>query len=213
MKKTTVRLSWMSAAALLLVLLAAGPVLANDVDVASPGVFGGVVATLTSPLVGGAWTGSLSETVYLSGGVYTYVFQISNSSSSPTGPATFSTSTLGLLDNFSSSLNWGVVTGITNTSPGIDDKKDFNPLNDGFDFGGSFHVFINKDLPKNDIFTFYAQSGSGPTPGTLSGQDGGLPSSGASLDPGPEPSSILLFGTGVTAFGLVLRRRRHLQST
>jgi hypothetical protein len=209
MEKTRERLYWIAAVAFLLVVLAAQPVLASDTDVAAPTGFGALYATITSPLTGGGWTGSLSETVYFNGTVYTYIFQISNSAASPTGPQTLSTSTLALQDNFSSTLNWGVVTGAT--SLGVDDKGDSGGT--GFDFGASFHAFLNADLPAGDVFTFYAQSGGSPTPGTLSGQDGGLPSSGASLDPGPEPSSILLFGTGITAFGLVLRRRRQLQST
>jgi PEP-CTERM motif len=211
MEKTRERLYWIAAVAFLLVVLAAQPVLASDTDVAAPTGFGASYATITSPLTGGGWTGSLAETVYFNGTVYTYVFQVSNSAASITGPVTLSTSTLLLQDNFSSTLNWGVVTGATYLSPGVDDKGDFGGT--GFDFGSSFHAFLNADLPKGDVFTFYAQSGGSPTLGTLSGQDGGLPSSGPSLDPGPEPSSILLFGTGIMAFGLVLRRRRQVQST
>jgi hypothetical protein len=211
MKKTTARLCWMSTVALLLVVLAAQPVLASDTDVPTPTVFGAPYAAITSLLVAApAWTGRLDETVYFNGTIYTYVFKVSNTGPSvpPLGPQNLATSTLAFQDNFSSTLSWGVVTDPSYTSPGIDDKGDFPLLGPGFNFGTtSFQVFINQDLPQGDVFTFYAQSRLSPTLGQFSGVDGGVPGFGVSLDPGPEPSSILLFGTGITTIGLILRRR------
>jgi hypothetical protein len=198
MRERRILLCSLNALALLALAFGAQPVLASDSDVSDASGFGASVATLTTPILAATWTATLSENVYLSGTTYTYVFSLTNLTGA--GPLTITTSAIPTLDAFSQTLQFGVV--LNSTTSGINDT--------GFTFGGtSLEVGINQDVPTGDSFTFYAQSLAGPGPGIFTGVDGGTPGSTPSLDPGPEPSSILLFGTGLTALGVILRRRQR----
>jgi len=213
MKKLTQQLLFVSLLAILALAYGAQPAMASDTDVANTGSFGTLIDTLapnTNLSVTGQWAATVSEQVFLTGGIYTYVFTILDDATLP-GSATPSeglsevtTARLGSpnQDNFSTLLNWGLVTG--STSSGVDDK--------GFTFNPSstttlFQSGTGSLLPAGDQITFYLQSTIGPAAGTFGAQDGGTNAFGPSLDPGPEPSSILLFGTGLLVFGVLLRRR------
>ncbi len=194
--------------ALACLVLSAMPAYAGDVDVATTGGFGALNATLTPNTTiseAGNWTATVSEQVFLSGGIYTYVFTLANAG--PVGLTAASTATLGTpnVDNFSSSLNFGVVTG--STTSGVDDNGiTFNPNSTAVTFvtTGSGNV-----LPAGDKITFYAQSTLPPAPGSFSGENGGTGNPGPSLDPAvPEPSTLLLLGSGLIGMGGFFRRRR-----
>jgi hypothetical protein len=148
-------------------------------------------------------------------GVYTYVFTIANSPLSLVPLSQFTTATLGVpnVDNFVSSLLFGVITGAAFTTPGVDDGSGGCTAG-GFCFGTNSLTLLPTiptdvgHLPKGDKITFYAQ-GPAPAPGTFGAQDGGTNSFVPSLDPllTPEPGSILLIGTGLLMLGMFFRRR------
>ena len=213
MSKIIKQLLFVIVLAFLALAQGAQPAFAGDVDVPDTTGFGGVVSTLspnTNLAISGQWDATLSEQVFQNGSVFTYVFTLANDSSSQVGLSQGTTASLGSpnLDLFSTLLNWGVVT--SGTTAGADDR--------GFTFGANSTTVLlgsgcvadtcsgKELLPTNEI-TFYLQSALGPGAGTFGAQDGGVNDAGPSLDPGPEPSSILLFGTGILVLGAILRRR------
>lgn len=216
MNKITKQLMFVVVLAFLALAQGAQPALAGDVDVPDTTGFGAVVSTLspnTSLSVSGQWDATLSEQVFQSGSVFTYVFTLANDALSKVGLSQGTTASLGSpnLDLFSTLLNWGVVT--TGTTAGADDRGLTFGANSTTVLVGSGCVATPTDacsgkelLPGNEI-TFYLQSALGPGAGTFGAQDGGVNDAGPSLDPGPEPSSILLFGTGFFVLGAILRRR------
>jgi hypothetical protein len=217
MGKLTQQLLFVSMLAFLVLAQGAQPALASDADVASTSGFGASVATSgpSTFSVPSNWSATLNESVFLGGGIYTYVFTLLNAATSAVGLSSSSTATLGSpnLDNFSNLLNWGVVTG--STTSGVDDKGfTFNPNStivafaSGTGCSGTNAIGCTSSLlPKADQITFYLQSAFGPVPGTFGAIDGGTVASTSSLDPGPEPSTILLFGTGLLVLGALVRRR------
>jgi len=218
MSKVAKQLLCLSALAFLALAMGAQAALAGDADVSDTTGFGlsAITSPLTFSLVTSTWSASLTENVFLNNaGVYTYVFDITNSGTPPTVPLSlFTTATVGPpnVDNFSSLLNFGVVTGTT--SVGVDDGT-AGCTTGGFCFGTSSLTVqptsssVPGHLPPGMEFTFYVQSNSGPVPGAFTAIDGGISNfpPAPTLDPGPEPRSILLFGTGLLMFGVVLRRR------
>jgi hypothetical protein len=216
MRKLMARLLCATAVAFLALAMAAQPALASDTD-CPPSLctfFGGVlIAAIPSHSVGaagGEWTGSFSEQVYLSGGVFTYVFHLTLTALLPGESVSAISTGLGG-GRFDSTLDYGVVFlgGLPpNTTPPVDDLT-------GFTFGG-FGATI-RSFPSNmdtvgNTYEFYAQSKAGPDIGQFNVQNGGNTKI-ASLDPAPEPGTMLLFGTGLLSFAGILRRRRQLQST
>src|SRR5580700_7455631 len=116
-------------ATLTLLTLGAQPALASDTDCppsACAFFGGGLVASIPSTSMSPPshlWTGSFAESVYLLGGVYTYVFDLQLTAVSP-GESIFSITTGLAGGHFDNTLNYGVVfTGGTspNTTPPVDD--------------------------------------------------------------------------------------------
>jgi len=163
------------------------------------GNFGTLVDSSTFSVVNGSIiSASIAENVYSNAGTYTYVFDVTNNG--PDSLAAFTTGTT--VNNFSSTDNYGTV------SLGVVGGTTNGGTLSGFDFD-PFQLIVNLSgaLPSGDQFTFYAQGGA-PIPGQFAALDGGTASTSAGpLDPGPEPSSMLLFGTGILVFGIMLRRR------
>jgi hypothetical protein len=225
MGKLTKQLLCVSVLVIMALALGARPALASDVDPVDASGFGAIFSPATTTAFGaGQWTATLTETVYqctggpcafAGDGVYTYVFTVANLPASLVSLSQFTTATLGVpnVDNFVSSLFFGVITGPAFTTPGVDDGSGGCTAG-GFCFG-NFSLTVAPTsltdaghLPSGDQITFYAQ-GHAPTLGTFGAQNGGTNSSIPSLDPlpTPEPRSILLFGTGLLMFGVILRRR------
>src|SRR5579864_1327720 len=170
MRKLRREILWSSALAFLALALVAAPVRASDADVSDVSGFGTLITTDGSVIMSpGNWTANVSEGVYLNAGVYTYVWTLANSGSSLVGLSQATTATLGLpnVNNLSSGLNFGVVTGLSSLT--ADDN--------GFSFGpNSFLVNLidsGGELKPGDQLTFYAQSTLGPALGTIGTQDGG----------------------------------------
>jgi hypothetical protein len=189
--------------ALLALTLGSHAAFASEVNVATDAGFGPQVGSTLGPATFSSldWTATLTESVFLSGGVYTYVFTVANITRRGNAGSTLEqlfTASTAFGDNFSSTLDWGEVTGLSTS--GVT----------SFSFGGSLEVGLAGLAPGHQS-TFYAQSTGSPTAGTLAALDN-IFGSTASLDPGPEPRSVLLFGTGLLAFGIVLRRRQAVQS-
>ena len=210
-----------------LVIIAGGsPASASRIDCAFASCgFGAVALTAGNPIptqtliAPTSFSGTLDETVYVSGGTYTYLFTTHDNG--PNAIGTLATSTLPspivgptVKSFMDGSLNFGVVTTggpAGNSTPGYE-----TAAHSTFSFlPGSLQVTaFNKGgtpgtgLEAGDTLAWYAQAKLGPFPGVTTYLDG-ISSSGASLDPAPEPSTALLLGLGFPMLsGLLARRRR-----
>jgi len=175
-------------------------------------VKGGVITNLseTNP----DWSGTLTATAYLANGIYTYLYKISLDAKST---AQVYRITLAYLNpastnTFDSTLNYGVLTDVAWTSKGVDDCADTNGIGcpvtankTGFDFfSPSLNVSpanLLTDGTQNLIFTFYAQSKSGPIADQSTSRLGvsGINGGNANLDVDttivptvPEPGTLIL---------------------
>jgi hypothetical protein len=219
MRGLTSRLLCAAAVTLLALALGAQSAQASDTDCTGAcAFFGGiVVGSIPSTSVGptnGAWTASFAENVYLFGGVYTYVFDLKLTAlGTNESLASISTGLAGGAFNHTlgPGFDYGVVFAggvLAPTTPPVDD---FNPP------GFTFTATTIRSFPSNmdtvgRTYEFYAQSTAAPGPGEYDVLNGGTTKI-ASLDPAPEPSAMLLFGTGHLSFAEILRRRRQVQST
>lgn len=201
-----IRSKWVAllAAIALVVAFTSASALAGDVDVADVSGFGTLVppSPLTTSLaVAGDFSATVTANAYFDSttGVYTYVYDLANNSGN--GLTAASTSSFGV-NNFSNSLNYGVVTG--STTKGLNDS--------GFTFtGSSFAAGLAGGSPNNvaagDTFTFYAQSLISPGGGTFTAHDGGLGGNTNTITPSPEAGSIFLLSL-VLLGGLMVGRKQ-----
>lgn len=165
---------------------------AGDTDCSISGAtcgFGAVFAVSgPSALVSAGFTATVSETVYLSAGVYTYVYTISDISGATLHGGSVGTGVAPpLFDRFDSSLNYGIVTDAT-TAGNNDTIFDFAPNN--------LFVGFNHVAPGTSL-TFYAQSTFGPTTGTLGVVNSATSASAHVLAPLPEPTLASLLGSSL----------------
>jgi hypothetical protein len=187
-----------------LLAVASAPARAGDSDcttAASACGFGTLVNTVSGTLTGNSHVVPFLENVYLSGSVYTYVFQMTNGNNVGGGLDFANAFTLagggGFGDNFNcgngSCLNFGVVDGgITLTSNVNDTGFHFNPLSFTVDFGV---------LSSGNSFTFYVQGGP-PVTGTLNAGNGGSTTNSANvLAAASEPGVVALLGSSFLLFG------------
>lgn len=222
MREIVRRLFCVCALACVTLVLWADPALASDADCppAACTFFGGVLqpgfsipftqihaANLT-------WTGVFSENVYLSGSIYTYVFDLQLTTITPTNSLIGESTGAGLSagDFFDSLLNFGVVFAgggglLPATSAGVNDAF--------FTFGGATLQTngLNMNAP-GKTYEFYAQSAGAPILGQFNVQGGGTTTTTKAFDPDPpglpEPGSIMLFGTGLLMLGVILHRRLRI---
>jgi hypothetical protein len=222
MSKLAKRLLCISALSILALAMGASQAAAGDLDVTcvgpTCGFFAGTnVGSVSTSAIGpsGVWQGNFNENVYYDGtSVYTYVFDLSLTAMKAGDWINSMSTGLGtpvpVANFFDQTLNWGVIFSggtLPNTSSGVDDAGDAGGT--GFSFAGST---LQSNLKSNTLngsgltYEFYAQSTLAPDLGTFSILNGGTTNT-QSLDPGPEPSTILLFGTGLLILGFLLRRR------
>jgi hypothetical protein len=216
MRKVTTQLFCVTALAFLALALGAQPALGSDADVTTPPASFGLLfgAPISSTLTGSGWTASYTEQVFNNAGVYTYMFTLTNSGTSALPLSELSASSLGFpnFNGFDPGLNWGLVTDPAFTTAGVDDGVAGCPgPNDTFCFNTSSWTMNpassgSNELKPGDKITIYGQGGA-PVPGMFGAKDGSTLVTGTAMTPGPEPSSMLLFGSGLLMLGVFLRRR------
>jgi PEP-CTERM motif len=190
------------AAAGVLCLVMSVPAFASRVDVTDRSGFGSEVTSGTFN-----WTGFFdltvgSEVLKSASGVYTYVYQLADSTSADPVDA-FDLAGSWLFGN-SSLLDWGTVTN-DSSLPGAVSLQNLS-------FGTTLSAKLTDSnapgaagLNEGETFTLYAQSLVAPGLFPGSAQDDVF-TAGTAFAPVPEPGSILLFGTGL--FGLAGAARR-----
>jgi hypothetical protein len=221
--KSTIRMVgfWLVALAFL-----AAPVYADRVDVAGTGGFGSSVLSPTTFTLSGPGTFSIDVTVQVfwdGGSTYTYVYTLSNSTS--TLPVeTFSLASSLFASN--SSLDYGVVGSPSGVGLDAPDSTAFGvpKVNCGTGHTGNFpcvpgvnFFFSNGSgtsggLQIGETFTIYLQSNFGPggggsqTPAIAVDTDY---ASGNVIGPTavPEPGTMALLGSGMVGLALALRRK------
>lgn len=212
--------------------LGALPAQASRVDTTS-GTFGTAVGgPLVSVFASGGNSSFVTVTsqVYVSGGVFTYVYTLSGYNPAP------STSTLPILNFsiasslFSSGLSWGVVTDLTSGAVGLDSPdvttfgassiycgtaaSGFFPCTPSLNYFLSNGTGTGGGLHAGETLAVYAQSTLGPgIPPTTSASvaidtDWGQ---GSVIAPAvPEPGTMALFGSGLLGMAFAVRRKFHI---
>lgn len=170
--------------------LITAPALAGRVDVSSESGFGSLEVSKFS-LSTGSSTLSVDARVFLKGGTYTYVYEISGQVGIPIA---------GVINgSFDSNLNWGAVG-----SP---------VLLANATFGNSLIFYFSPSVASGATTIVYAQSTLGPLEALFGGTGygtfdslgpGGPP---APLANAPEPGSLLLLATGLLGGAGFLRKK------
>ncbi|HVB58088.1 MAG TPA: hypothetical protein VNE63_16905 [Candidatus Acidoferrales bacterium] len=147
-----------------------------------------VVGTAGGNLTGNNHDANFSETVYLNGGIYSYVFTITpqalNTTAISWGDVSFT------YDNFNG--NYGVVT----------DQSTATLASAGFVFNNGDITVNFTPLGTSGNFTFYLQSSMGPINGGFQVGDTGGTNIAKGLVASPEPNVLTLLGS--LLFALVL---------
>ncbi len=143
--------------------------------------------------------------------VFSYLYEIDSFKAEPSSLSQITTATNPGVDNFDKTLNFGLHEFETTFLGGLSAYPSFT-------FGSSsLRVTTTErggDLVQNgESFSFYAQSLQGPVAGSYSAIGGRTSATTDSIDPAPEPGSMMLMSSGILGLvGLGLgnfRRKRY----